>query len=309
MNIPPMKSMPPTPPSTNNHPKASATTSPQEAAATTSKFSMTLATLGLLNSFLEHTATVPSPSQLGSAPAISAVLQQFMSLLKRFEQPISGSEIKQLLAIILHFQPLNTTQSTPLSASFNLLLASLLTPNLSKDAAALLKQLVKANPGLLTQAEGLKTTGNLADTLKQVAGQFQSAQLASMQSAQDPAQPIYFNLPLPWQQQIRRVEVRLSREDHHHSRSQNQPWHLKMLLPVSATEHILADIKLATNHPIQLQFYCPSDEWRQQVEQASAPLLERLADVGIGNITLGTQLGIVPATLIPTHQGELNITV
>ncbi|MFM2482662.1 hypothetical protein [Celerinatantimonas sp. YJH-8] len=308
MNIPPMKPTPPIAPLAPVTPTA-ATSITKSVATPEPNLSIALTTLTLLSSFLDHTATIPSSSQLNQSPTIATVLQQFLNLLKPFDREITPTETKRLLNLMLNFQPLNSGTSTPLSTPFNQLLSSLLLPKLSPDAAKLLQQLIKTDPALLKEAATFTETKNLMDTLKQVTGQLQSAQIASVQSAQDSAQSLFFNIPLPWDQQTRRIEAKISQQKSSPNRPEDHGWHLKMLLPVEQNQHILADIRLSAATEFKLQFYCPSDTWLQRVKQSMPLLQTRLEELGISQLTVQTQLGHIPDTLIPTHQGQLDMHI
>lgn len=259
----------------------------------------------MLNALIEQSITTTIP-QAKEAPLTAAAVQQLLSIFHQLEKEVSGTQIKQLLSQILNFRPLNQSQTTPLSLPFNLLLSAYLLPKLSPKAGQLLKQQAMSNNILkeLEQGGQQQTIGKL---LKHISAQMQSSQIASHDAANQANAPLFFNFPLPFEQRLRKIEAKISKNKI--KESKDYEWHLKMLLPVSSQTHILTDVRMTNEKQIKIQFYSPDQYWLDQVNRKITLLQTRLDELGIHKLTLQNQLGLIPESLSPNTQEQLDITI
>ncbi|CAG9296189.1 hypothetical protein [Celerinatantimonas diazotrophica] len=264
--------------------------------------------LSLLNTLLESSQAVKLPHT--QSPATSAVLSQLITWLKQWEKPLHANQSKSLLEQLLQFRPLNASanQSSPLLSPFNLLLSALISPQLSANAAQLLKQQQNIPQQLINELTQDAQLGKVVgESLKQLAGQAMNAQLASVSQQENNPPPIFLNVPLPINSNLHQVEAKIEQRPATH----NTPpqWHLKMLLPVASDTRILADILLDHEQNTTIEFYCPDQVWLEKVNRYQSALKERLSELGMNKLTLGAQLGLVPQTLVPKQSRLLDITV
>lgn len=297
----------PTPPVTPHTPKVAptATVGPvHSASAITPANSM----LSLLSALLESSQAVKLPHT--QSPATSTVLSQLITWLKQWEKPLQSHQSKSLLEQLLQFRPLNVSasQSSPLLSPFNLLLGALISPQLSNNAAQLLKQQQNIPQQLIDELTQDTQLGKVVgESLKQLAGQTMHAQLASVSQQDSNPAPLFLNVPLPINTNLHQVEAKIEqRSATHNTPSQ---WHLKMLLPVASDCRILADILLDYEQNTTIEFYCPDQFWLEKVNLYRSDLKERLNELGMNKLTLGAQLGLVPQTLVPKQSRLLDVKV
>lgn len=260
----------------------------------------------ILNAFIEQSITTATMPQAKEAPLTAAAIQQLLAVFRQLEKDISGNQIKQLLSQILDFRPLNQAKTTPLSLPFNLLLSAYLLPKLSPKAGKLLKQQALSNKVLQELGTGgqQQAVGKL---LKHISAQMQSSQIASHDASNQPNEPLFFHFPLPFEQQLRRIEAKISKNQA--KGTTDHEWHLKMLLPVSSQTHILADVRVTHEKQVKIQFYSPDQYWLDKVNKQITLLEARLGELGIQKPTLQNQLGLIPESLSPKTQGQLDITI
>ncbi|MFM2485126.1 hypothetical protein [Celerinatantimonas yamalensis] len=298
---------PPAPPIATVPPMTKAGTLPDVANPSSQNNSLSI--ISLLSTFLDQSISLTTLSNTQQAPLSAGIVQQLLNLFKTWEKQLSAPQIKTLLNQFLQFKPLDQTQPTPLATPLNQLLSAFIAARLSPKAAEQLKAQFKLQDALIKElAPGSVQHKAVGELLKHLNGQTLAAQLASHDGKQQLNVPLFIHLPIPIDQQLRRVEARISKESHHNETSRDC-WHLKMLLPVGENTHVLADIRLEFEQPAQIQFYCPDHYWLSQVQHHTQALQQRLAELGIPPLQLNSQLGHIPTTLLPKHKGQLDIKV
>lgn len=304
---PPKSVVAPTPPVAPQAPKVAHSAATAQVNSTNA-INPASSMLSLLSTLLESSQAVKFPQT--QTPATSSVLSQLITWLKQWEKPLHANQTKSLLEQLLQFRPMNASmsQSNPLANPFNLLLGALISPQLSANAAQLLKQQQNIPQQLIDElSKDLQLGKAVGESLKQLAGQSMNAQLVSVSQQDNNPPPLFLNVPLPINASLHQVEAKI--EQRAASGNNRSQWHLKMLLPVAPDTRILADIQLDQEQNTTIEFYCPSQDWLAKVNHYQQALKERLSELGMNKLTLGAQLGLVPQTLVPKQSRLLDITI
>lgn len=259
----------------------------------------------LLTSLLDKSITLPTLNGQ-SAPQTTALMQHLLQWFKQWEKPTNATQSKMRLEQFMQFQALQLTATTPMAHSFNGLLGALLMARLSPEAGKWLKQRAKIPESLIKElGQNNELSQSIQGILKSLTHLGSAAQMSSMTDGNPPT-PIYINIPMPQEQQLKRVELKIEQQEA--TTTREGAWHLKMLLPVKQ-QSVLADIYFYAQKPPTISFYCPDNFWLTKVKHYSTALSERLNELGINECHVTSQLGNIPQTLLPTPQGQLDIKV